>query len=204
MAFGLNISGSTGFSQIDETYKNFVVVRTGLIALNTPQPLLNKNQILFIRPPYGVFVSVYHYSNAFELISLSNANVSYAVCEPAPNVIPTGYGISIIGPNGQVTYDGSQKLISIDGQLTGTPNNTTVALSAPPYGLRYFMVDTFYMIISESAGGSDSYGHRAAIRLNSETSLTTGVVITNEGYNDGPGYYYTYPSNFGFTGYLNL
>lgn len=149
MAYGLQVIGTSGTTQIDGTYGLFSIIASGTHVAGAAFPYPDK--VVAVRPT-GVMNGQNLYSWGSSVFG--NSNFDYIVLDYSSADLNSGYGLKVINPGGSNVYDSSKKYFSItdsfstyvqpkgigsdQGIASFTPS--VVNLSAAPVGKRYYIL----------------------------------------------------------------
>lgn len=203
MPAGLQIFGSHGVIQIDETHKNFVVVQQGskvsgdwsfsggsyftsVVVTNAVAPLVAYKSDAVVA---FVHTSISGSTWTFGFRSDTPDAMSFWVFDEAPASSPDNFGLEIYNASGQRVFHSSQKPMKVVGTTTGTyASGRTYAVMVTTASYHQSSVPSGLPFPEEWQGYDSATGYNVNANLISEGSVTlfNGYTINEGGNYDDP------------------
>jgi hypothetical protein len=129
MPVGLQIKGSHGFTQIDSSYRNLVLVDQGSVTSSTGGSLVKAGRttpILAIKPTFlgggtkAAVISGLDITGSTYTWYVANGSCDYWLFDVAP-VRAHGAGLRVFNPAGDVVFDSGYKPLRVIGVYDHTP-----------------------------------------------------------------------------------
>lgn len=188
MGFGISVINTNNSVIINEEYRNYHLIESGIVSNSGTLPSDSSTSLIFLRPStFGA--TIYASAASGSYVKVTSGSIEWVRVAESLAPSTATYGLRVYQSTGNISFDSGRRLFlpvsvhRITQQVSGFGSSTSISQPAAPRvgKKRYCSASSFRL--SGLAGAEPKFFRQTGISWDSDTSmvLREGVLVSEQG-----------------------